>query len=105
MRLAAYLDGIGVLGPGLNGWPNTAAVLSGRRPYTSAPTVLPTPAMLPAAERRRTGRVVKVALGVALEATAAAAANPPANNKVAVIAATLRKRLFTTLPPLNLSVT
>jgi Beta-ketoacyl synthase, N-terminal domain len=75
MSLAAYLDGIGVLGPGLNGWPNTAAVLSGRRPYTSAPTVLPVPSMLPAAERRRTGRVVKVALGVALEATVAAAAD------------------------------
>lgn len=75
MSLAAYVDGIGVLGPGLNGWPDTAAVLSGRRPYASAPTVLPTPSMLPAAERRRTGRVVKVALGVALEATAAAAAD------------------------------
>jgi hypothetical protein len=33
------------------------------------------PSMLPAAERRRTGRVVKVALGVALEATAAAGAD------------------------------
>jgi Beta-ketoacyl synthase, N-terminal domain len=75
MSVAAYVDGIGVLGPGLSGWPETAAILSGRRPYTSAPTVLPTPSTLPAAERRRTGRVVKVALGVALEATAAAAAD------------------------------
>jgi hypothetical protein len=73
MSLTAYVNGIGVLGPGLNGWPETAAVLSGRRAYASAPTVLPPPSMLPAAERRRTGRVVKVALGVALEATAAAA--------------------------------
>jgi hypothetical protein len=73
MSLTAYVNGIGVLGPGLNGWPEAAAVLCGRRTYTSAPTVLPSPTMLPAAERRRTGRVVKVALGVALEATAAAA--------------------------------
>jgi hypothetical protein len=75
MSLTAYLDGIGVLGPGLSGWPDTSAVLCGRRAYRSVPTVLPLPSMLPAAERRRTGRVVKVALGVALEASAAAAAD------------------------------
>jgi hypothetical protein len=76
MKLAGYVDGIGVLGPGLNNWPHAAAVLSGKQPYLAAPTVLPIPAMLPPAERRRTGRVVKVALAVALEATANAAANP-----------------------------
>jgi hypothetical protein len=75
MSLAAYLDGIGVSGPGLSGWPDTAAVLCGQRTYAGAPTVLATPAILPAAERRRTGRVVKLALGVALEASAAAAAD------------------------------
>jgi hypothetical protein len=75
MNLAAYVDGIGVLGPGLTGWPQTAAILSGLRAYDSAPTLLPAPSMLPPAERRRTGRVVKVALGVALEATAAAGAD------------------------------
>ncbi len=75
MSLAAYVNGIGVLGPGLNGWPEAAAVLCQRRAYTSSATLLPAPTMLPAAERRRTGRVVKVALGVALEATAAAAAD------------------------------
>ena len=76
MTLNAYLDGIGVLGPGLNGWPDCAAILAGRRAYSCAPTMLPVPSMLPAAERRRTGRVVKVALGVAFEATSAAAADP-----------------------------
>ncbi len=76
MTLSAYVDGIGVLGPGLSGWQNTAAILTGQQTYTSAATVLPLPTMLPAAERRRTGRVVKVALGVAFEATTAAAADP-----------------------------
>jgi hypothetical protein len=76
MTLSAYVDGIGVLGPGLSGWHNSAAILAGRDAYISAPTVLPAPTMLPAAERRRTGRVVKVALGVAFEATAAATADP-----------------------------
>jgi Beta-ketoacyl synthase, N-terminal domain len=76
MKLCGYVSGIGVLGPGLNGWPQAAGVLSGKETYLAAPTILPVPAMLPPAERRRTGRVVKVALAVALEATANAAANP-----------------------------
>ena len=76
MKLSAYIGGIGVLGPGLHSWPHAAAVLSGEQPYLPAPTVLPTPAMLPPAERRRTGRVVKLALAVALEATSSADADP-----------------------------
>jgi hypothetical protein len=76
MKLCGYIGGIGVLGPGLCDWPQTAAVLSGKQPYAAAPTVLPIPAMLPPAERRRTGRVVKVALAVALEATSSANADP-----------------------------
>ena len=76
MKLSGYIDGIGVLGPGLNSWAHTVSVLSGKQPYHSAPTVLPMPAMLPPAERRRTGRVVKLALGVALEASTSAGADP-----------------------------
>ncbi|MGO9513865.1 MAG: beta-ketoacyl synthase chain length factor [Steroidobacteraceae bacterium] len=76
MRIAAYVGGVGVLGPGLNNWPDTAAVLSGQRPYEPAPTILPMPTLLPAAERRRTGRVVKLAMAVALEATMRAGAEP-----------------------------
>jgi beta-ketoacyl synthase-like protein len=76
MKLFGYVSGIGVLGPGLNGWPQAAAVLSGKQSYLAAPTVLPIPAMLPPAERRRTGRVVKLALAVALEATSNAGADP-----------------------------
>jgi len=76
MTLGAYLDGIGVLGPALNDWPDTAAVLLGREAYRPAATTLPVPAILPAAERRRSGRVVKLALSVALEATARAGADP-----------------------------
>ncbi|HEX3951394.1 MAG TPA: beta-ketoacyl synthase chain length factor [Steroidobacteraceae bacterium] len=76
MNLSAFIGGIGVLGPGLENWPHAAAVLSGSRPYVTAPTVLPIPAMLPPAERRRTGRVVKLALAVAWEATSNAGADP-----------------------------
>ncbi len=74
MTPTAYLAGIGVLGPGLADWPHAAAVLTGRRPYGAAPTLLPAPLLLPAAERRRTGRLVRVALAVAAEAVAQSAA-------------------------------
>jgi hypothetical protein len=75
LNLSAYVSGIGVLGPGLTGWPQTAAVLLGREAYKPAATVLPMPTILAAAERRRTGRVVKLALAVGLEAVAHADAN------------------------------
>ena len=76
MRLGAYIGGIGVLGPGLASWSDAALVLSGRDAYAPAPTELPPPALLPPAERRRTGRVVKLALAVALEATTRAQVDP-----------------------------
>jgi hypothetical protein len=69
--LRAYIEGVGVLGPGLADWPRTADVLARRGAHVSAPAVLPPPAGLPAAERRRTGPVVKAALAVAHEAVAA----------------------------------
>jgi hypothetical protein len=76
MRLSAYVGGLGVLGPGLADWPAAAAVLSGQARYRPQPTVLPMPTILAAAERRRVGRVVKLALAVALEATRRAREDP-----------------------------
>ena len=72
MTLVGFIDGIGVLGPGLDNWPHAAEILRGRQPYLPVPTVLPVPAMLPPAERRRTGRAVKLALTVAMEAATCA---------------------------------
>jgi Beta-ketoacyl synthase, N-terminal domain len=76
--LAAWVDGIGVLGPGLTDWPATARVLRGEAPWQSAPTVLPAPQCLPATERRRTGVPVRLTLAVGLEATSRAGADPAA---------------------------
>jgi len=76
MNLSAYIGGIGVLGPGLADWHEAAAVLSGAKPYSPARTVLAAPALLPPTERRRTGRVVKLALTVALEASSRAKLDP-----------------------------
>jgi len=78
IKLAAQIEGIGLLGPGLDSWTGSTALLEGRSPYIPRPTVLPIPDGLPPAERRRLGRVVKLALGVALQATSRAGADPAA---------------------------
>lgn len=70
--LNAWITGIGLIAPGLPDWPSARAVLRGEQPWVSAPSVLPTPALLPPAERRRASRVIKLALGIGLEAAAGA---------------------------------
>lgn len=74
--LSAYVDGISVIGPGCADWPATEAVLAGRADYRPSPTVLSPVLALPAAERRRTGRIVKLAIATGLEAAGRAAADP-----------------------------
>ncbi|HEY5764219.1 MAG TPA: beta-ketoacyl synthase chain length factor [Rhodocyclaceae bacterium] len=75
-RLEAWISGVGVVGPGLVDWPSTRAVLAGEQAYLHQPTALVAPALLPAAERRRTGRAVRLALAVGLEAIADAELDP-----------------------------
>jgi Beta-ketoacyl synthase, N-terminal domain len=75
-RLSACVRGIGLLGPGLDDWLSGAPILAGISPYTPRAPVLPAPAALPAAERRRTGTVVRLALAIGFEATSRAGANP-----------------------------
>lgn len=70
--LSAYIDGIGLLGPGFENWPGSRAILTGQTGYRYQPTVLPPAAALPAAERRRCGPIVKLSLAVGFEAVAAA---------------------------------
>ena len=71
--LSAYVRGVGLLGPGISDWLSGASVLAGLTPYDPCPTVLPAPQSLPAAERRRVGATVKLAIGVAQQAIAGAA--------------------------------
>ena len=68
--LAAYIEGVGLLGPGLDSWPQLLQILRGDAAYRSARTVLPTPALLPPAERRRAVAMVKLTLAAGLEALA-----------------------------------
>ncbi|MDR2156127.1 MAG: beta-ketoacyl synthase chain length factor [Burkholderiaceae bacterium] len=74
--LQAWVEGIGLLGPGLTDWPQARAVLTGQAPYTSAPTVLPAPERLPSAERRRASPIIKVTLAAGLQACRAAGREP-----------------------------
>jgi Beta-ketoacyl synthase, N-terminal domain len=67
-RLSAYVQGIGLIGPGLPDWQRGARVIAGEEPYRPEPTVVPMPAGLPAAERRRTGLTVRLAIGAAQQA-------------------------------------
>jgi hypothetical protein len=70
--IRVWVQGIGLLGPGLGSWAAARDVLRGASPYLASPTVLPAPARLPPAERRRAGAAVKLALAVADEAVAQA---------------------------------
>ncbi len=73
--LSACIAGIGVIGPGFDDWAGARAVLAGTAPFVPAATRIPVPMLLPSAERRRVGAVVKLALGAGLQAVAAAGAD------------------------------
>jgi hypothetical protein len=67
-KLTAYIEGIGLMGPGFNDWASGRQILAGQQPYQSAKTVIPMPELLPAAERRRASDIVKLTLATSLQA-------------------------------------
>jgi hypothetical protein len=72
----AYVDGIGLLGPGLPGWNASRAILTGVAPLVAGPMTVPASDWLPPAERRRTGVSVRLALAVGRAACEHAHAEP-----------------------------
>ena len=70
MSLAGRIVGVGLIGPGLPGWRESRAILAGEAPHASTPTAIPTPEALPATERRRAGKTVKLALATGFAACA-----------------------------------
>lgn len=74
--LTAYLQGVGLIGPGLADWQSGARAIAGDEAYAPRPTTIPAPEGLPPAERRRTGGTVKLAVSVAQQAVAAAGIDP-----------------------------
>lgn len=75
MTTAVYLEAIGLLGPGLDGWPQAAPALAARA-WQWCDVAVPAPQRLPAAERRRAGAVVKLSIAVADQACAEAGQDP-----------------------------
>ena len=63
-----YIDGIGILGPGLDGWLSSRRIFSGKDNFKTEEALLPVPNILSSNERRRSSETVKLALHVALEA-------------------------------------
>jgi hypothetical protein len=72
-QCGAWIEGIGLLGPGFNSWPQAANVLRGNESYQAARTQLPVVTLLPAAERRRAVPTVKLTLAAGAEAIAQSA--------------------------------
>jgi hypothetical protein len=66
--MRVFVEGVGLLGPGLEGWEASRALLAGAAAYLPAPTRITASPLLPPAERRRTGIPVKLALAVGAEA-------------------------------------
>lgn len=74
--MRAYVEGIGLLGPGLPGWAESRGILAGDSPYVATPAVLTASPLLPPAERRRSVPTVKLAMAVGAEALAQAGRDP-----------------------------
>ena len=66
--IASLVTGVGLRGPGLNGWAASRAILSGAVPHALEPMPKPRADCLPATERRRATTVTRLALDVAGEA-------------------------------------
>jgi len=74
--MKVHILGVGLLGPGLDSWAVSAGILRGDMPLTIGKTRLQPPARLPAAERRRAGEAIKLAMAVADEAVASSGLDP-----------------------------
>lgn len=74
----AFVAGIGLRGPGLNGWAAARPILAGTEDWTAADIVVPPSALLAPNERRRAGLPARLALAVAAEAVGMAGLQPDA---------------------------
>lgn len=76
MKLKARIRGVGVIGPSIADWPALRTMfIQGGAPAPVA-TQIPPLTVLPPAERRRVGNIVKLALATGLQACAAADVDP-----------------------------
>ena len=80
--MLVFVEGVGLAGPGLRGWQASRAMLAGKQAYARAPTAIAASELLPAAERRRAGVPVKLALAAGQEALVSAARDAAATATV-----------------------
>jgi len=71
-----YVESAGLLGPGLVGWAQSRAVLTGGAPHVPDAVTLTAHGALPPIERRRVCESVKLALSVGMEAVTASGRAP-----------------------------
>ncbi len=74
--MQVFVEGIGLIAPGLEGWTAARAVLAGNRPYQCNPLRPPQVELLPPAERRRAGLTIKLAIAAGIEALQQAKHDP-----------------------------
>lgn len=74
--MRVFVEGVGLLGPGLSGWDEAQPALTGQGPYTPSAVVVKPCELLPVAERRRTGLPVHLAIAVGRAAFAHAGRDP-----------------------------
>jgi hypothetical protein len=74
--IRVYVEGIGLQGDGLDGWAASAPILAGHDDYHAAPVNIPPVTLLPANERRRMVKTVKLALAVGVQAFTQAGRDP-----------------------------
>lgn len=74
--IAVSVLGIGVIGPGLNLWPNSRAILAGEAPYLETKVEFADADVLNPRERRRASPSVRLALAAAQAAVAESGLNP-----------------------------
>lgn len=73
--IEVFVSGIAAIGPGFADWPALAAILRSEVPWTQTPTVVPALQLLPPAERRRVGMLVKLSLACGMQAVSHAGAD------------------------------
>jgi len=71
-EISTYVEGVGLRGPGFDGWASSHEVLAGKALYQPQKTTFAVPELLPAAERRRSSDITRLSLATMLEAISAA---------------------------------
>ena len=66
--ITIYIDAVGLCGPGLGNWKSAQESLKAEDSFVFSSTIIPPSEYLPAAERRRVGTAVKLALAAATDA-------------------------------------